>query len=148
MQNVFFYCYDRLSKTLQKRAQKTARNSVRWVSIKLLSTRVRRIPGKWRPRRRTKIATQCYSKKYKLLRSCCCFLLRIYFLVLLFGRHFFFSSDTFCMATAFAKWTEASNKKKLYKKQRKGKYKKGKVKRDTPTSANALFFIPVQICTH
>jgi len=44
------------------------------------------------------------------------------------------------MATALAKWTEAGNKKKLSKKQQKGKYKKGKVKPDTPTSENTLLF--------
>jgi len=43
------------------------------------------------------------------------------------------------MATALAKWTEAGNKKKLSKKQQKGKYKKGKVKPDTPTLENTLF---------
>lgn len=122
----FFYCYDRLSKTLQKRAQKTARNSVRWVSIKLLSTRVRRIPGKWRPRRRTKIATQCYSKKYKLLRSCCCFLLRIYFLVLLFGRHFFLAQTHFAWRRRLLNEPRRATKRNYTKNNEKANTKKGK----------------------
>lgn len=129
----FLYCYDRLSKTLLKRVQKTRRNNVRWVSIKLLSTGVRRIRATWRPRR-TKIATQCHSKhnvkknKYKVF-SCSCFFFSYIFWCCSLADIF---SDTFCMATALAKWTEATTKRnyqqkknnvKANVKKEKGKFK-------------------------